>query len=60
MAKDDCCHSSSCIHIQDRTKGVNSIQNKIWVVVLRKKATAGIRWQLVVSAIDLASDCLEC
>lgn len=38
----------------------NAIQNEIEIVFLRKKVKTDGRWQLVVSAIDLASGCLGC
>lgn len=53
---------ATIIHIPEGRKGkrCNAIQNKIAVVFLRKKVKTDISWQLVVSAVDLASGCLEC
>lgn len=61
MVQDDCWSNSYCIHIPESRKGKrhNTIQNKIGVVFLRKKARTGMKWQLVVSAIDLASGCRD-
>lgn len=41
-------------------KRCNAIQNEIEIIFLRKNIKTDIRWQLMVSAIDLTSCCLEC